>query len=132
MIDIIVLILLYSTLHGVDPNVAQAVVYVESNFNQQAVGSSGEIGLFQVLPYDQIHKNQLKDINYNINNGILKIKKSQEKCIHKKNVTYLVCYNAGVRGAKKIKHPNKFNYIVKIKNNLSPYRRVAYAKTSNN
>ncbi|ABD06934.1 Lytic transglycosylase, catalytic [Rhodopseudomonas palustris HaA2] len=36
--------------HGLAPAIAEAVMHVESGFNPDAVGSSGEIGLMQVMP----------------------------------------------------------------------------------
>ena len=36
--------------YGVDPNLALAVAQKESGFNQAAMGSSGEIGVFQLMP----------------------------------------------------------------------------------
>lgn len=35
---------------GVDPAIALAVAQRESNFNQGAIGSSGEVGIFQLMP----------------------------------------------------------------------------------
>jgi soluble lytic murein transglycosylase-like protein len=35
---------------GVDPAIALAVAQRESNFNQGALGSSGEVGMFQLMP----------------------------------------------------------------------------------
>jgi soluble lytic murein transglycosylase-like protein len=35
---------------GVDPNLAIEVATVESNLNQGAIGSAGEIGIFQLMP----------------------------------------------------------------------------------
>lgn len=39
-----------ATAAGVDPNLALAVAQRESGFNQNAVGASGEIGIFQLMP----------------------------------------------------------------------------------
>lgn len=36
--------------HGLDPELVRAVIFRESRFNPRARGSSGEIGLMQVLP----------------------------------------------------------------------------------
>src|ERR1700690_3086870 len=35
---------------GVDPAIALAVAQTESGFNQGAIGSSGEVGIFQLMP----------------------------------------------------------------------------------
>ncbi len=36
--------------HGLDSRLVKALIYQESRFNPQAVGTSGEIGLMQILP----------------------------------------------------------------------------------
>ena len=112
---IIGLIYQYSSMFGVDPNIAMAVVQTESNYNVNAVGSLGEVGLFQIRPeYTTFTKKELKDPNVNIIVGIIKLRDAKNNCSHKKNNSWLVCYNAGVEGAKKIKHPDNFSYVMKI------------------
>lgn len=36
--------------HGLDPKLVRALIYVESGFDDRAVGKAGEVGLMQVLP----------------------------------------------------------------------------------
>lgn len=36
--------------HGLDPNLVLQVIQVESSYNQSAIGSSGEVGLMQLMP----------------------------------------------------------------------------------
>ena len=48
-------------IQGVDPRVALSVAKVESNYNQELVGSKGEVGVFQVLPSKDYSKKLLKD-----------------------------------------------------------------------
>jgi soluble lytic murein transglycosylase-like protein len=47
---IISLVGLYSQIHGIDPLISISVIDVESKFNPKAVGTKGEIGLFQIMP----------------------------------------------------------------------------------
>lgn len=56
---------------GVDPAIALAVAQRESNFNQNATGSSGEVGIFQLMPATaaQLGVNPY-DVTGNIDGGI--------------------------------------------------------------
>lgn len=117
---IIQLIIMYSLKMGLDPQTALAVAKVESNFKPAAIGSVGEIGLFQIRPeYSRYSKQQLKNPHYNIQEGIRMLKFAKANCIHKKNKTWIVCYNVGVNAGKKIRHPQLFPY----------YKKIAKAKT---
>ena len=112
---IIQLIIAYSLQNGVDPVTALAVAKVESNFKPAAVGSIGEVGLFQVRPeYSKYTKAQLRNPHINIQEGIRILKFSRTHCVHKQEKTWLVCYNTGVNAAKRIKHPKLFPYYKKV------------------
>jgi soluble lytic murein transglycosylase-like protein len=56
---------------GVDPAIALAVAQRESSFNQNAIGSSGEVGIFQLMPATaaQLGVNPY-DVTGNIQGGI--------------------------------------------------------------
>jgi soluble lytic murein transglycosylase-like protein len=56
---------------GVDPAIALAVANQESGFNQGAIGSSGEVGIFQLMPSTaaQLNVNPY-DTTQNIQGGI--------------------------------------------------------------
>lgn len=108
-------VLFYSLLAGIDPQITQAVVQVESNGNPFAIGKLGDSGLMQVrhqfVPETQ---QQLFQACTNIKRGVELLKKAREKCRHKLNNTWLVCYNVGTRGGDKIKHPSSFIYYKKV------------------
>lgn len=112
-------ILFYSLLAGIDPRITQAVVQVESMGNPFAVGKLGDSGLMQVrhqfVPETQ---QQLFQGCTNIRRGVELLKQAREKCKHKLNNTWLVCYNVGIRGGLKIRHPSKFIYYKKIMQEL--------------
>jgi soluble lytic murein transglycosylase-like protein len=117
---IVQLIMMYASQMGVSPELALSVATVESDLNPNAVGSVGEVGLFQIRPeYSGYSPLELKDIHTNIMVGIKMIKDAQHYCIHKEDVQFLTCYNAGFTGAKKIKSPKHFPYVVKVRNKLS-------------
>jgi soluble lytic murein transglycosylase-like protein len=57
--------------YGVPPSLALAVAQKESNFNQAAVGSAGEIGVFQLMPGTarDLGVNP-SDLNQNVQGGL--------------------------------------------------------------
>lgn len=118
---IISLIVSYSNFLGFDPNVAVAVATVESKLNPMAIGSKGEIGLFQVMPQyvKAFNKTQLFDIRTNIIVGISRLKEEQLKCKHKENINYLVCYNYGRTNATRVRYPASFPYVLKVQKELN-------------
>jgi soluble lytic murein transglycosylase-like protein len=112
------MIVTYSYLIGFNPDVSLAVAQVESNLNPNAIGTKGEIGLYQLMPQFVDKKHNLKDIRTNIYLGISKLKEEQNNCKHKNDLDFLVCYNMGRTGANKIKHPSKFSYVKKVKKQI--------------
>lgn len=122
---IIGLIMAMAPVMGVDGKVAVAVARVESNFNINAIGAAGEIGLFQVKPeyVKEYTKKQLSDPFVNIYVGLQKLKYAQDNCIHQKSIEYLVCYNYGEANAKKIKYPHKFPYVTKVRKEMNRFEK---------
>ena len=108
-------LLFYSFLAGIDPQLTQAVIQVESRGNPYAIGRLGDSGLMQVrhqlVPETQ---QQLFQSCTNIRRGVELLKQAREKCKHKLNNTWLVCYNVGIKGGQKIRHPSKFIYYKKV------------------
>lgn len=108
-------LLFYSLLAGIDPNLTQAVINVESNGNPFAVGRLDDSGLMQIrhrlVPETQ---QQLFQSCTNIKRGVEFLKQAREKCKHRLNNTWLVCYNAGLKGGAKIRHPSSFIYYKKV------------------
>jgi soluble lytic murein transglycosylase-like protein len=108
-------VLFYSMLSGIDHEITNAVIKVESNGNTMAVGTMGDSGLMQVrhqfVPETQ---QQLFNPCTNINRGVTLLKKAKDNCKHKLNNTWLVCYNLGLKGGSRIKYPKKFIYYKKV------------------
>lgn len=101
---------------GINPQIALTVAKIESNFNPNTVGQIGEIGLFQIRPefVKGFKRKDLFDPHINIMVGLTKIKEAQRACKHLgNNLEFLVCYNAGIKGSKKIKNPSQFPYVKK-------------------
>ena len=108
-------VLFYSMLSGVDPEITNAVIKVESDGNPMALGKSGDSGLMQVrhqfVPETQ---QQLFNPCTNVRRGISLLKKAKDSCKHKLNNTWLVCYNLGLTGGSRIKYPREFIYYKKV------------------
>ena len=108
-------VLFYSFLAGIDPRITQAVIQVESRGNPFAVGRLDDSGLMQIrhkfVPETQ---QQLFQGCTNIKRGVTLLKQAKDKCKHKLNNTWLVCYNLGIKGGQKIRHPSSFIYYKKV------------------
>ncbi len=122
MSTILALVLHYSALYGVDPLVALSVIRQESNFQPHAVGTHGEIGLMQLMPqYFPMPKKKLFEVETNIKLGIRHLAQVKAECVHHKEHTYLVCFNVGVAGGNRIRHPKKFPYYQKVMKNYHAF-----------
>lgn len=116
------IIIFYSVILGVDPNVSLSVAQVESKTNPDAVGiSHKEVGLFQIRSkyVKEFTRRELFNPYVNAFVGISAIKKAKDTCIYKIDLTYLICYNLGNSGARRIKHPSKWDYIHKVKQEMN-------------
>lgn len=110
---LISLIFKYAALMGVDPYLALSVAKIESNFTSNAIGSVGEIGIFQIRPeYSYFSRAQLFDPVINVIEGIRKIKEAEKYCPHKKY--FIVCYNVGVTGSKGVRRPASHPYVRRV------------------
>lgn len=120
---IVGLIMAVSPIFGIEPKVAVSVAMIESAMNPHAIGSSGEIGLFQIMPNiakaKGYSKKQLLDPTINIFVGLQMLKEAKEGCVHKHKNDWLVCYNYGAKNARNVKHPRQFPYVKKINAELS-------------
>jgi soluble lytic murein transglycosylase-like protein len=103
-------------LNGIDPQITQAVIKIESNNKPFAISADKkDFGLMQIrqkfVPYSQL---QLLNSCTNVMVGtalLAKAKASCKKCLDK---TWINAYNLGITGAKRLKHPRKFRYYRKI------------------
>jgi soluble lytic murein transglycosylase-like protein len=126
---IIAIIVAYSKIFGVDPDVAVAVAKTESNFNIEATGPVGEIGIFQIRPefYGMLTPTELREPRTNIMMGIKKLAAYKSTCVHRDGLDYLTCYNAGPGGAQKIKYPGLFPYVLKVEAEVARLRADRFA-----
>lgn len=109
-------ILFYSFMSGIDPALTQAVIKVESNGNPYALSPDKmDGGLMQIrIKYVPETKLQLFQSCTNVQRGVLILKNAKDKCKLCIDKTWVIGYNLGIAGAKRIKHPKKFPYYKKI------------------
>lgn len=115
------LIQTYALQYGVDPTIATSVAAVESQFDSNKIGITGDVGVFQLNPksFPKYTIKQLKDPKLNIQLGIKYLAKMKKECKHKDGITWLVCYNYGPTNAKKVNHPDLFPYVKRVKKQLA-------------
>lgn len=121
-IFVVKLITFYSAIYGVDSKVTLAVAEVESHMEQTAIGASHhEIGLFQIRKefIPNYTREQLFDPIVNISVGIQRIADIKKHSKIKTRTGWLVEYNVGRTGAKKIKYPELFPYVKLINKNIA-------------
>lgn len=84
--------------------------------NPNAVSKTNDGGLFQLnAKYHKFHNPKwVFDPQINSAIALKKLQILKNKCFHKKNERYLLCYNMGNAGAKKIKNPDKQTYLKKM------------------
>lgn len=131
MITYLTLIKFYAGLMGFDPDLVTAVIRVESNFNQKAIGPSGEIGLMQLHP-KFFDKSLSSNPRTNIILGIEHLNNVRRGCKHKGQFTFLVCYNRGVAGGNKVAHPAMDDYVMKVKGYYNEIKLNSYGATKHN
>lgn len=117
---IISLIISMSPYFNINSEVAIAVARQESSLNPKAIGPVGEVGLFQVRPeYSKFTAEQLKNPVVNITEGLRILSEAKLRCKHKIERTWLNCYNLGITGGSRIKHPKLFPYYKKVMSRIA-------------
>lgn len=102
--------------NNVDPTLALAIAEVESKFNVNAVGTRGELGLFQLRPeFHSVIKGATRN---NIVVGIKYIALLQRKC-KRYGDAFFVCFNYGPN--RRLSNPRHVAYYHKVK--AIQYRR---------
>lgn len=113
-------VLFWSLVNGIHPDITNAVIKVESRGNVMATGRSHqERGLMQIrekfVPETSL---QLYNPCTNIMVGTRLLREAKRNCKHFIESSWLVCFNVGQYGARKIKHPRKFPYYTKVMKEL--------------
>lgn len=124
---IISCIMYFSIINGIDPALTKAVIQVESNWNTKAVNEDKDFGLMQVREkYVKENKKQLMNPCTNVKVGTDILRNAKENCKHKEDNTWVICFNVGVTGGNKIKHPKLFPYYKKVMKAYNETKSVAY------
>lgn len=110
-------VLFWSMFHQLDPALTHAVIKTESNYNQMALGPAKDSGLMQIRP-KFVPESQLQLLNSctNIMRGTSILAGLKAK--NPLDLYFVNCYNLGSLGCRKLKHPKKWNYYVKISANI--------------
>lgn len=108
-------ILFWSYINAIDPAITKAVISVESNGNQFAVGKLGDSGLMQIR-YQFVPESQLQLFNSctNVMRGTYLLAKAKNSCKHYIDKTWINCYNLGITGGSRLKFPKKWKYYQKV------------------
>ncbi len=106
----------YSFLNQVDVRITQSVIEIESNGNPYALSPDRQDGgLMQIrMKYAPESRLQLFQSCTNVKRGTEILKRAKESCRECVDGSWVVAYNVGITGFKKIKHPKKFPYFIKI------------------
>ena len=107
-----ILITYYSIVNGIDPSLAFQMARVESGMNPNAISRTQDGGLFQLnARAHKFHYDKWRFIPHT-NMAIALHKLSGLK--KKLPKTYILAYNMGEAGSKRIKHPEKQTYVRKM------------------
>lgn len=111
-----ILITFYSLVNGIDPNMAFQVARVESNMNPNAVSRTQDGGLYQLNRNSYKFHNEKWRFQPDINMAIAldSLRKLKYTCSHKISNSYVLCFNSGIVGARRIKFPFKHPYYKKM------------------
>ncbi len=109
-------VILLSIMYGIDVNLATSMAYIESRFDPKADSKTGDGGLFQLnKKYYKFHNPKwVYDPQINATIAMKTLQDLKQTCFHKLQKTYVLCYNLGKAGAKKIKFPHNQTYYKKL------------------
>jgi soluble lytic murein transglycosylase-like protein len=109
-------ITLYSAINGIDPSVAFQLARLESNMNPTALSRTNDGGLFQLnrQVYRFHNSSWIFHPTTNTALAMATLSNLKKSCSHKIKNGYVLCYNLGVSGAKKIKNPLSQTYYKKF------------------
>jgi len=138
------LIVWYSGVNGLDPYLVAGVIKKESGFKVKAVGTVGEKGLMQLRPeyFESSADKDLLPIKLgtiysweretilektriakehslfnpevNIATGTKHLRNLKKSCPHGSEFDFLVCYNRGLAGGKRVTNPSNDKYVQEV------------------
>jgi hypothetical protein len=102
--------------NGVDPDLAVAIATVESSLNPEAIGSKGEIGVFQLRP--EFHPVKPGSVEHNIEVAVIYLSTIRQKWQGVYGDAWFIKFNLGPN-YRQINHPKLFAYYIKVKQVMS-------------
>ncbi len=107
---------LYSLIYGIDQQLAFKMAHVESSMNPLAISRTNDGGLYQLnQKYFKFHNEQWRySIETNTAMALSHLAKLKKTCKHQVEKSFVLCYNLGEQGAKRIKNPSSQNYFKKM------------------
>ncbi len=139
--------------HGLDPKLVRALIYVESSFDEHAIGKAGEIGLMQILPEGAVAEwvrvkkvprpmdGELFKVATNLDIGCWYLSRAMKRYAKYKHATELALadYNSGASRVKtilpqdtnaeiipRIKISSTRDYVKKIMERYEKYKSEPY------
>lgn len=97
--------------HEVDPTLALAIAEVESRFKPDAVGTRGEIGLYQLRP--EFHGKDVKQPKKNIEKAMVYLARIKKNCYPRYGEAYFICFNYGPNRRLKV-DPSATRYYQRV------------------
>jgi len=111
---------------GVSPYIVASVIQVESSWRTDAVGGVGEQGLAQLRPefFDHV---DLLDPEENIRLAVLHMADIKTRCSSLNERAgwkraWVICHNTGVTGAHRLKEPENFGYLQRVRKAYNEYK----------
>lgn len=101
-----------------DPYLVFAIIETESSFRPGAIGSAGEIGLFQLRP--EFHDFDENSIKSQILTALDYLQYIHSRCSGRYGQAWFICYNTGPNRSNVITNPTEFIYYKKV---MSFYKR---------
>ena len=111
----------FSLVNGIEPSLAFKLARIESGMNPLARSTTSDGGLFQLNSRSHKFHNEQWRYRVDTNTAIAMstLSSLKQKCKHRILNQFVLCYNRGIVGASKVKHPKKVTYYQKV---ISPWR----------
>lgn len=95
------------------------------------MGSLDDVGLMQIrAKYSKYTKKELLNPKTNIKEAIRILTEAKNKCKFKNNYSWVICYNRGVTGAKKVINYKQDIYYKKVMSNYAKIKGEIYGKNN--
>jgi soluble lytic murein transglycosylase-like protein len=103
--------------YNIDAKLAVAIAKTESSLNPNAVGSLGELGLFQLRP--EFHNVIDGNTKHNVEVAMKYLSYVKRKCASKYGNAWFICFNTGPYRQNIIANPTNFSYYKKVMNHYN-------------